>query len=78
MPVIENVHAREVLDSRGNPTVEVEVETESGTKPDFLAWFGEQGFVVEATSPEFLTKFEHNRRRVGPLNKITWVCTLRP
>jgi enolase len=25
MPVIENVHAREVLDSRGNPTVEVEV-----------------------------------------------------
>ena len=25
MPVIENVHAREVLDSRGNPTIEVEV-----------------------------------------------------
>lgn len=27
---IENVHAREVLDSRGNPTVEVEVMTEYG------------------------------------------------
>ncbi len=27
---IEYVHAREVLDSRGNPTVEVEVMTENG------------------------------------------------
>ena len=27
---IEHVHAREVLDSRGNPTVEVEVMTEDG------------------------------------------------
>ena len=30
MPYITNVYAREVLDSRGNPTVEVEVMTESG------------------------------------------------
>ena len=30
MPFIEQVYAREVLDSRGNPTVEVEVLTESG------------------------------------------------
>lgn len=30
MPFIANVYAREVLDSRGNPTVEVEVITESG------------------------------------------------
>ena len=30
MPYIVDVHAREVLDSRGNPTVEVEVITESG------------------------------------------------
>jgi len=28
--IIENVHAREILDSRGNPTVEVEVTTTSG------------------------------------------------
>ena len=28
--IIENVHAREILDSRGNPTVEVEVMLESG------------------------------------------------
>ncbi|MFA6661828.1 MAG: phosphopyruvate hydratase [Bacilli bacterium] len=30
MPFINDVHAREVLDSRGNPTVEVEISTESG------------------------------------------------
>jgi enolase len=30
MPYITRIYAREVLDSRGNPTVEVEVETESG------------------------------------------------
>ena len=32
MPIIEKVHAREVLDSRGNPTVEVEVETACGCR----------------------------------------------
>ncbi|MEX2415423.1 MAG: phosphopyruvate hydratase, partial [Paenibacillaceae bacterium] len=30
MTIISNVYAREVLDSRGNPTVEVEVYLESG------------------------------------------------
>lgn len=30
MPFITQIYAREVLDSRGNPTVEVEVFTESG------------------------------------------------
>ena len=30
MTIISDVYAREVLDSRGNPTVEVEVYTESG------------------------------------------------
>ncbi len=30
MPGIIDVYAREVIDSRGNPTVEVEVVTESG------------------------------------------------
>ncbi len=29
--LIESVHAREILDSRGNPTVEVDVELEDGT-----------------------------------------------
>jgi enolase len=30
MPYIIDVYAREVIDSRGNPTIEVEVSTESG------------------------------------------------
>src|SRR6516164_8394638 len=29
--IIESVHAREILDSRGNPTVEVDVQLEDGT-----------------------------------------------
>ena len=32
MSAIAQVHAREVLDSRGNPTVEAEVVTESGAR----------------------------------------------
>lgn len=30
MSSIVDVHAREILDSRGNPTIEVEVTTEAG------------------------------------------------
>jgi enolase len=30
MSIIENIHARQILDSRGNPTVEVEVFTANG------------------------------------------------
>ena len=32
MTAIMDIHAREILDSRGNPTVEVEVELESGAE----------------------------------------------
>ena len=35
MSIITDVYAREVLDSRGNPTLEVEVYTESG-----WTWYG--------------------------------------
>ena len=31
MSVIVDIRSREILDSRGNPTVEVELETEAGT-----------------------------------------------
>ena len=31
MPAIKNVKAREILDSRGNPTVEVEVTLDNGS-----------------------------------------------
>ena len=30
MSIIINIHARQILDSRGNPTVEVDVTTENG------------------------------------------------
>ena len=30
MPLIQKVHAREILDSRGNPTLEAEVTLEGG------------------------------------------------
>ena len=30
MSIILNIHARQILDSRGNPTVEVDVITENG------------------------------------------------
>ena len=30
MSIIESVHARQILDSRGNPTIEVDVTTENG------------------------------------------------
>ena len=30
MSLIEHIHARQILDSRGNPTIEVEVFTSSG------------------------------------------------
>jgi enolase len=32
MTAIADIHAREILDSRGNPTVEVEVTLDSGRK----------------------------------------------
>ena len=32
MSVIASIHARQILDSRGNPTVEVEVALESGAR----------------------------------------------
>jgi len=31
MAIIDAIYAREILDSRGNPTVEVEVTLEDGT-----------------------------------------------
>ena len=31
MAIIQTIHAREILDSRGNPTVEVEVVLEDGS-----------------------------------------------
>ena len=49
MSAIEQVRAREVLDSRGNPTVEVEVHLESGAAGRAIAPSGASTGVHEAT-----------------------------
>ena len=36
MSIILSVHARQIFDSRGNPTVEVDVVTENGVFRPFL------------------------------------------
>lgn len=48
MPFITDIYAREVLDSRGNPTIEVEVETESGCFGRALVPSGASTGVYEA------------------------------
>ena len=48
MPDIVDVYAREVLDSRGNPTVEVEVTTESGSFGRALVPSGASTGIYEA------------------------------
>ncbi len=48
MPFITDVYAKEVLDSRGNPTVCVEVETESGFKAQAMVPSGASTGVHEA------------------------------
>ena len=57
MAAIESVYARQILDSRGNPTVEVYLETEDGAQGKGLVPSGAStgelrlGSVAMATSP---------------------------
>ena len=44
MPFITDIYAREVLDSRGNPTIEVEVEKGFATSAGPNGGQGENGF----------------------------------
>jgi len=48
MTIITDVYAREVLDSRGNPTVEVEVRLESGAKGSAIVPSGASTGAYEA------------------------------
>ena len=43
MSLIESVHARQILDSRGNPTVEVEVTLENYIA--YYTYFRESGYL---------------------------------
>ena len=61
MAKIIYVHGREVLDSRGNPTVEVEVKLDDGTKASAIVPSGasitEDAFVDISTSCPSGTNF---------------------
>ena len=46
--LIANIHAREVLDSRGNPTVEVDVETTKRVKTSAIVPSGASTGIFEA------------------------------
>lgn len=48
MYIISNVHAREVLDSRGNPTVEVELQLSNGIEARSMVPSGASTGVHEA------------------------------
>ena len=51
MSIITDVYAREVLDSRGNPTLEVEVYTESGAHDEVA--HENEGFIPTVTTSRY-------------------------
>lgn len=69
MAAIESVYARQILDSRGNPTVEVYLETEDGAQN--RVWFPlvlppvrpRLGSVAMATSPSTAARVFSTRSR---------------
>ena len=61
MSKIIKIHAREVLDSRGNPTVQVEVQTELGGRGSAMAPSGASTGILEAHElRDKGTKYENN------------------
>jgi len=68
MSKITKIHAREILDSRGNPTVEVEVELESGAKTSAAVPSGASTGTYEAL--ELRDKDEKRYHGLGVLNAV--------
>lgn len=68
MSKITKIHAREILDSRGNPTVEVEVELESGIKTSAAVPSGASTGTYEA-----LELRDNDKNRYGGLGVLTAV-----
>ena len=62
--LIENVHAREILDSRGNPTVEVDVTLESGAFGRAAVPSGASTGIHEALELRDEDKFRYNGKGV--------------
>ena len=69
MAAIESVYARQILDSRGNPTVEVILDTEDGAEGRGLVPSGastgeaEAGSAAMATSPSTAARVFSTRSR---------------
>ena len=79
MSQIKGVFAREVLDSRGNPTVEVEVVTVSGAWGKAIVPSGSESLPKQWFS--LLCHFLHNPLLLNLRNKYicihtTYVCVL--
>lgn len=68
MSVIERIHAREVLDSRGNPTVEVDVTLKDGAFGRAIVPSGASTGAYEA-----LELRDHDKRRYGGKGVLTAV-----
>ena len=74
MSVIESVYAREVLDSRGNPTVEVEVALESGAEGRAIVPSGASTGAFEAVELRDGDKSRYLRK--GTQNAVNNVNTI--
>jgi len=68
MSKITKIHAREILDSRGNPTVEVEIELESGVKAVAAVPSGASTGTYEAL--ELRDKDKKRYHGLGVLNAV--------
>lgn len=73
MSKITKIHAREILDSRGNPTVEVEIELESGIKTSAAVPSGASTGTYEAL--ELRDKDNSRYNGLGVLNAVENVNT---
>ena len=62
MSQIEHVHARQILDSRGNPTVEVELSVKSGAWGRAAVPSGASALPRQPTTPKTTTKQPANWR----------------
>ena len=76
MTTIKALHAREVLDSRGNPTVEVEVELESGVRARAVVPSGASTGEREAVELRDGDKTRYNGKGVRKAveNVRTWIA----
>ena len=56
MTLIQSIHARQILDSRGNPTVEVDVVTENGAFGRAAVPSGASTGINEAVEGKYIDK----------------------